>query len=445
MSNESVSKYVAANKRHMLLSVAILVSTAFSGCTAILSPIDSVPVERLPPQFMAEPQADKVPIDVARLRQSKPANYLLDSEDVLGIFIEGVLGNFEEAPPVQVAPPESDLPPAIGFPVPVREDGTLSLPLVKPIAVRGLNVQQVEQLITRVYREGDAPILKDDGRIIVTIMRERTYRVFVVRQDNTVSSTNTLRNFQQGGRAVTDRSDQSSRGFVLQLAAYKNDVLNALSQTGGMPGVNAKSEIRILRGDRVQTENRDREVEEFYRTHGPEEFPYGVLPAIADETNVMKIPTRLKPGEMLNFRTEDIILRDGDILYVDSRETDVYYTGGLLRGGEFPLPRDYDLDVLGAISIAGTGIGASPTGAAAFTGGGSNVVPSELIVLRRLPGNRQLAIRVDVTRAINSPQSRLLVKAGDTLILRYKPQEEIVNFAIGTFFTYGIRSLFTRR
>ena len=116
-----------------------------------------------------------------------------------------------------------------------------------------------------------------------------------------------------------------------------------------------------------------------------------------------------------------------------------------MRGGEFPLPRDYDLDVLGAISIAGTGIGASQSGAAAFTGGGSNVVPSELIVLRKLPGNRQIAIRVDVTRAINNPQSRLLVKAGDTLILRYKPQEEIVNFAVGTFFTYGIRQLFSGR
>ena len=45
---------------------------------------------------------------------------------------------------------------------------------------------------------------------------------------------------------VTDRNDQSSRGFVLQMPAYKNDVLNALLQTGGIPGVNAKPEIRIL-------------------------------------------------------------------------------------------------------------------------------------------------------------------------------------------------------
>ena len=236
---------------------AIVMSLSFTGCTALFSPIDSVPANRVPRQFLAEPQADKVPIDVARLRQTKPEFYTLDSDDVLGIFIEGVLGNIQEAPPVQLPAPDSDLPPAIGFPIPVREDGTLSLPLVKPIPVRGLTIQQAEALIQRAYRGGPEPILKEDGRIIVTLMRERTYRVFVVRQDNSTSQRG-AQFLGQGQRSVvSDRSDQSSRGFVLQLPAYKNDVLNALSQTGGLPGVNAKAELRILRGDRLVTARRD--------------------------------------------------------------------------------------------------------------------------------------------------------------------------------------------
>lgn len=433
----------AANARRILCCTALLCSLALSGCTAILSPIDSIPAERVPRQFLAEPQADKVNIDVSRLRQSKPEFYLLDSEDVLGVFIEGVLGKFDEAPPVQVAEEGSDLPPAIGFPIPVREDGTISLPLIKPLSVRGLNIQQAEQLITRAYREGDNPILKDDGRILVTLMKERTYRVFVVRQDNLFSQANAQFGRQFANQVVTDRSDRSGRGFVLQMPAYKNDLLNALAETGGMPGLNAKSEVRILRGDRVSIENRDREVDEFYRTNGPDQFPYGVVPPVADESNVVKIPTRVRPGEKLNFTTEDIILRDGDIVYVDTRDTEVYYTGGLLRGGEFPLPRDYDLDVLGAISIAGNGIGAGQGVAQGnFLSGGATVPATELILLRKLPGNRQIAIRVDVTNAINNPQARLLVKPMDTLILRYKPQEELANFSIAAFFTYGIRALF---
>ena len=417
---------------------AIMVSLTASGCTSILSPIQSIPAERVPPQFLAEPQANKTNIDPARLSQPVPKNYLLDENDVLGVFVEGVLGEFDSAPPVQQNP-GSDLPPAIGFPIPVRQDGTLSMPLVDPIPVRGLTIQQAEQMVTRAYRGGPDPILKE-GRIIVTLLRKRTYRVFVIRQDNSQSAQG--QNFQSRGQAgiINNRSDESSRGVVLQMPAYQNDVLNALTQTGGLPGLNAKSEIRILRGDRTQIAQRDREVREFYRTNSPDQFPYGVIPTVPDETNTIKIETRLRPGQIPSFQPEDIILRDGDILFIDSRDTEVYYTGGLLGGGERLLPRDYDLDVLAAVSLAGVSVGTQQGGIAG--NGNTRVPPTELIVLRRLPASRQIAIRVDLNEAINDPRSRLLVVPGDTLILRFKPQEEIANFAISTFFTFGVRELF---
>jgi protein involved in polysaccharide export with SLBB domain len=441
-----VTRTLSSNyrQRYAQLAVvaAILASMSLTGCTALFNPIDTIPATRVPRQFLAEPQANKVPIDVARLRQAKPEFYTLDADDVLGIFIEGVLGNFEEAPPVQLPPPNSDLPPAIGFPVPVREDGTLSLPLVKPIPVRGLTIQQAEALIQRAYRGGPEPILKEDGRIIVTIMRERTYRVFVVRQDNSQSSRGSQ--FQGRGQStgVVDRSDLSSRGFVLQLPAYQNDVLNALSQTGGLPGVNAKSEIRVLRGNRLAIAERDQQLAEFFRTQLPQDLPYGILPTIGDEANVIKIPTRLRPGQVPNFRPEDIILRDGDIVYVDTRETDVYYTGGLLGGGEFNIPRDYDLDVLAAVSLARTGVVGSTSRTGLVGGAVTNLPPTELIILRRIPGDRQLAIRINLNDTINDPRLRILIKPGDTLILRYSPQEEVVNFITNVFFTFGLRELF---
>ena len=423
-----------------MLTLMVL-SVSSTGCTALFSPIDSIPAQRVPRQFLAEPQANKNPIDYSRLRQDEPEFYTLDSEDVLGVFIENVLGEFGSAPPVQIPDPNSDLPPAIGFPVPVREDGTISLPLVDPIPVRGLTVQQAEALITRAYREGPNPILIKRGRIIVTQLRKRTYRVFVVRQDNSLAGRGNQFQGVAQSRVVNDRTDQSSRGFVLQLPAGQNDVFTALSQTGGIPGVNAKAEIRVLRGNRLQTAQRDARMAEFYRSNSADKFPYGIVPSVADESNALKIPLRLKPGEIPNIRTEDIILRDGDIVYVDSRDTDVYYTGGLLGGGEFPLPRDYDLDVLAAVSISRFGIGS--TQSSGLVGGSvQQTQPTELIVLRRIPGDRQLAIRIDLTDAVNDPQQRLLVKAGDTLILRFKPQEELINFASATFFTFGLRQLF---
>ena len=300
-----------------------------SGCTAIFSPIETIPAERIPPEFLAEPQADKRPIDVARLRQPKVKDYLLDADDVLAVFIEDVLGNSEEPPPVQLPQEGSDLPPAMGFPVPVREDGTISLPLVDPIPVRGLTVAQAEQLIKRTYTEGESPILQSDVRFITSLLRKRTYRIFVVRQDNGVQDNLGQVAIAQLRTGINQRSDFSSRGFVLNLPAYENDLFTALAQTGGLPGINAKSDVRILRGDRLKFGERDQDILNFYDNARTQELPYDMVPNPPDDESTLKIPTRLRPNEVPDIRPEDIVLLDGDVVYVDSRETDVYYTGGV--------------------------------------------------------------------------------------------------------------------
>ncbi len=432
------------NKKFRAFALVALACVCFglTGCTSVLSPIDTIPVERVPPQFLAEPQADKRPIDVSRLRQVKPENHILDSGDVLGVFIEEVLGATGEAPPVQLPDQTSDLPPAMGFPIPVREDGTISLPLVQPIHVRGLTIQQAEQLIKRTYTEGKEPLLQPTVRFITTLIRQRTYRVFVVRQDGGVGANQQLA-LQQLRSGINTRSDQSSRGFVLNLPAYQNDVFTALAQTGGLPGINAKAEIRVLRGNRLEFANRDRELLNFYKQNKAEDFPYGIIPDAPQENDsTIRIPLRLGQNEIPNIRPEDVILQDGDIVYVDSRETDVYYTGGLLAGGEFPLPRDYDLDALTAISRAGFSAGVGTNRSGILGSAGASVPPSQLIILRQIPGNQQLAIEIDLNKAINDPKYRILIRPGDTLILRFRPREEIINFISNTFFTFGIRQLF---
>lgn len=83
-------------------------------------------------------------------------------------------------------------------------------------------------------------------------------------------------------------------------------------------------------------------------------------------------------------------------------------------------------------------------------GGGFNVgsiggvPPGRLFVLRKTPCDGQIIIEVDMARALHDPGARPLVQAGDTLMLQYKPTEEILNFGIGTFFVFGIQELFRR-
>lgn len=436
------------HSRWSLLCPLALLGLSATGCTALVSPIQTIPAVRVPPELLAIPVANDRIIDYPRLRQTEPEDYVLDKDDVLGIHIENLFAgedpNSPQIPPVTMPQPGSDLSPGIGLPYPIRDDGTISMPFVGPIAVKGLTLAQAEEVVGRVYVEKN--FLQEGQRPIVTLMRKRSTKVFVIRQDNAIAGgRDGLAGLQQSRAAISERTDLSSRGFVLQLPAYRNDLLNALTETGGLPGVNAKSDVKILRSDKVDPRRRDEMLREFYLQYGTSNVG-GALPELPEDANVIKIPLRLKPGQFPKFNEQDIILKEGDVVLVESRETEVYYTSGLLRPGEFLLPRDKDTDVLNAIAIAGSGVGAFQQGgqggfASGLSGGVGSVPPSQLIIMRPLPGNRQIAIEVDLTRAINEPRERLLIKSGDTLILRHKPREELLNFSIGAFFTFGIREL----
>lgn len=425
----------------------LLISGLSTGCTNLTQPLSGIPVGRLPPQYQAQSKSNLVSLDPSRMAQEPPREYLLDEGDILGVYIEGILpytapDRPPEPPPVNFPDAESQLNPSLGFPVAVINDGTIQLPLLEPIKVRGLTIEQARELVRKYYL--DSKILKDSSRLrpIVTLVKERTYNVVVVRQD--LGAGGGQNAGTMGGRVggFTRGADQSASGRMIKLRAYQNDVLNALMASGGLPGVNARAEVKILRASRADQRRRDEFVQQFYQQYYCNPDPCGCPPPLPDDPSIIKIPLRLAPGVIPNFRPEDIVLEDGDIVYIESREADVFYTGGLLPGGEFLLPRDYDLDVLGAMALAGKSAAGSLGGGGGIGGGVFQqmlVPPGMLYILRKTPCNGQVTIEVDLALANNDPNQRPLVMPGDTLILRYKPCEEILNFSVGVFFTFGIQ------
>lgn len=411
-----------------------------AGCTSLASPISGVPAHRLPPQFLSPPKNNLVPIDISRLQQEPPRQYLVDAGDILGIYVEGVLGKPDEPPPVHMPDRDSDLPPAIGFPIPIREDGTLALPLIPPLTIRGLTLTQVENLVRKAYTVDQKILQEGKDRIIVTLMKERTIRVVVMRQDGIAQDRT-----RTGGMS----DEFSTRGKTINLPAYKNDVLNALAESGGLPGVNAKNEVKILRSSLMDARKRDEFVRAFYAQRCDD--PCLCHPPLPEDPSIIRIPLRLPPGAVPQFSPEDIVLNEGDLVLIEGRESEFFYTGGVLGGGQFPLPRDYDLDVLGAMAMAGAGVAGSGRGVGGGGGGfgGINansvggVPPGNLFILRKTPCNGQITIQVDLARAARSPGARPLVQPGDILILQYKPTEELLNFGLGSFFTFGITQLFS--
>lgn len=438
-SRNRTSKVLAAYS----LALTTLVA---SGCTALTQPIDGIPSDRLPPQFFAGEKNDLVPIDISLLAQEKPRRYTLGPGDVLGITVDKILpfyepGEVPEPPPVHFPEQEDTLPPSTGFPITIIEDGTISLPLLEPLKIEGLTTDQTRELIRKSYV--DARILPDESEVspLVSIIKKRHVNVVVIRQDQVIAN-NLLEQVNRTGRGVTG-SDQSAESTVVKLDAFENDILHALTETGGMPGVSAKNEIKILRSKATDKEARRRFMEQYREIVACHTDPCSCPPPMPEDPTVLRIPLRLPPGVWPSITEKDVILEEGDIVIIESRENEFFYTGGLLPGGQWPIPRDYDLDALGAMAIAGAGISSiQRSGSSSLVGNSQVVPPGRLYILRKTPCNGQIAIEVDISKAVNSPNLRPIIQPGDTLILQFKPCEEAINFGVGAFFTYGLRELF---
>ncbi len=400
-----------------------------AGCSSVAR--TAIPASCVHPNVLDRPRGDRQPIDFSKLRQDPPQVYQLGARDVLGIFVEGVLGKADEPPPVYM-PQRGEYgessPPALGFPIPVREDGTISLPLTRPIEVAGLTVAQVEDEIRKAYTIHQRILQPGRDRIIVTLMRKRTYNVLVVRED----TANQQGNYggRAGGQGGMYEPQRAGATKSVQLSAYENDVLHALAETGGLPGIDTKNQVKIMRGAFRSAQERD----EYLRTL---EDPVAREEVLATGRKIQRIPLRAGPGDPpLNLTQEDIILGSGDIVFIESRDEEVFYTGGLLSGGQYSLPRDYDLDVLGAIAMSGGSIAAAVGGSStqgnrgSSTGGGGGLFPPTRVIVLRNVNGQQVAIKTNLKTAMLNPQERILIQPNDFVLLEYTPFETVLNLLI---------------
>ena len=382
---------------------------------------ESVPARSVPGIVLTRPRSDMQEISLSRLRQTPPDHHQLGPNDILGVYIENVLGKTGEPPPVNF-PEDGERDPSIGFPIPVREDGSIALPLIPPMKVEGLTIEQVTNLVRKAYTQDQKLLPSGKDRIIVTLIKRRTYQVLVVREESGSKD------------GVTKRGD----GAMIDLPVYENDLLHALNATGGLPGTDAKNEVLIIRDDGKRGARYDQFVSQVKMSKMPCQAP----PIIPDAPNVIRIPLRFHPDQPPTFTEQDIILNKGDIVMIQSRESEKFYTGGVLGGGEHLIPRDYDLDVLGAIAMAGGPVGSagnvfssSQRRGMGGGGGGSGartgpVPPSQAIVIRKLPDGSQIPIKIDLNRALTDSSERILIQPDDIVMVRYTCAEEVINTAL---------------
>ena len=115
-------------------------------------------------------------------------------------------------------------------------------------------------------------------------------------------------------------------------------------------------------------------------------------------------------------------------MFIGSRDDEVFYTGGLLGGGEYNLPRDRNLDILEAIAIAEAASQSAAGAGRSALNNDVSISPSQAIILRRLPNNTQVPILVNLYRAREHLSERINIQPGDYILLQYTKPE-----AVGAF------------
>ncbi len=418
-------KCIPARLASSLLSGFTALSLASNaGCHAITDVHESIPASRIPRHLCVEPREGRTVFPFTTLGQEKPAAHIIGAGDQLSVYVFGVIPPGTEGTPIlqrtqpvnqRYYPPHGSVVGATtGLPVLVDQDGSVELPLVGKVQLAGLTLPEATTAVKSAYR--DKEITKEDTeRTQVSLVTARVHRIVVMREDTPSQAVQLV---------APGQVDHIHRGSadVVDLPAFENDVLHALSVTGGLPGTDAAREIWVFKRSGLQNPHAITPEELQVRTASYQ-------PDGGGNSQVIRIPLTGCPGEELPFNVDDVVLSDGDVVFVPRRE-EYFYVGGLVAGGKIPLPRDEDIDVIEAIALANGSIGGplGQSGQSLASGTPGHMVrPTRVIILREMPDGRQVPIRVDLARAMVDQKERILIQPNDVVMLHFKPHQAVAN------------------
>lgn len=411
-----------------LIAAGTLTTTGCQLNHSVSSAAKAIPANRLDPSLFECSRESLAPLPFSTLGQVKPQQHIIGAGDTLAVYVYGVFPANEDETPVQqrtqavnqiyYPPRGSVVGPLTGLPVRVEGNGTIDLPLVGDISLDGLTMPQAIEAITKAYIDEEV-LQKGKERVTVDLLIPRVRRVVVLRED----TPNTQVALVPPG-AVNEIHRGS--GEVIDLPIFENDVLHALGATGGLPGTDAARELYVIRsGVGLNTQ---------FLSGGSLQSLVSGGEGGQCNPGVIRIPLAGCPCDGIPFNASDVILNEGDVVFIP-RRNEYFITGGLLPGARVPLPRDQDVDIIEAIAMA-TG---SPGGPLGLSGAAiANATPgyvreaTQVMILRTLKDGRQINIRCDLDRAITDKKQRIRILPDDVVMLHQKPGVAFFN----TFLNY---------
>jgi protein involved in polysaccharide export with SLBB domain len=421
------------------LTIACLCLVGGSGCWAPLSS-RAISASCLPQDYRTPRRTAGAPLNFANLTLPAGGDYVLGPDDVLEVTIHGLYPG-AEVRPVRVR---------------IMANGEIYLPMVGAVQVGGMNLVKANEAITQAYADG---FIKDP-RTNVTLAEKATTAVVVLGEVRNPGVQRLPKYENDVAHAL------AAAGGLAEDAADEIEV-HRRSADGALPCVPIGFQVMaddaagsVRTADAVQpiasleppTDDaavvwanedsaKEQEQEVLLPAHSPAtaadsawssstaDAAAGVpeMPAIQwaqqqtlvpdPSRGIARIPMRgVTPGSL---RNEDVILRDGDVIVVPSRKSEVFFVVGKLSptnfvrfnigarerdlGAGFLLPRDREIDVVTAVAMAGY---IDPIDS-----------PTTVTVHRICPNGEPMLVNVDLIKARYCREENLLVEPGDIIYL----------------------------
>jgi len=313
-------------------------------------------------------------LNYSQLTIKPPSDYLLGANDILEVTVPGLF-NQSEIHPLRVQ---------------VMSNGEIQLPLVGSVAVGGLNLQMAQRAINHAYENG----FLNDPRVNVILAERATINVLVM------------------GQVATPG--------VHALSKYQNDVGHAVAAAQGFT-TDAADYIEVHRRELAEQKQPSGAISRLPARWGDEQLPSpladGALSQGSPYPHIYRIPLRGPETQLVT--ASDVVLQPGDVVVVPNRKHEVFYVVGKLNptntvrftvgdrerelGVGFILPRDREIDVVTAVTMAGY---IDPIES-----------PTTVTVHRIMPDGIPLLIKVDLIKARYDSQETVLVQPGDIIYL----------------------------
>jgi len=355
----------------------LILSVAFAPCVGCRSA--NFRAKNLPPEFRVAASQKGNDLNLARLSSSGSSNSLLAAGDLLEVSVAtGREG--EKVTPMVVR---------------VANDGTVTVPMIGPVPVSGMEAFDAAQSITSLAIQRGIYL-----RPVVTvdIKTKAVYRITVL------------------GAVENPGVHEIPRGSC--------DVVTALAAAGGLTE-EAGVELEIMRqasSPLFMATNDGASNPGNVQLAGYQSVGAGsnsaTSPAVPQLTRINLADARL-PGQV-NSR-----LSDRDVVMVPERKKEVFHVTGLVNTpGQFELPTDQDVHLLDAIAMAG---------------GYSSPVADKVFVIRRIEGRQEpIVIQASISTAKHNGAENIRLAAGDTITIERTPTtividtlSKLIRFSVG--------------